>query len=107
MGLTFYNGTITSTTSEANLFDITGNAHYATYIYLHNMASGDTVVIRTYVKDVNATTMRLYKPVTISGAQTADPTGFLAFMAATQYKVTIQRTAGSDRAYTWLRVEVT
>lgn len=106
MGTLSTDGTITTTASEANLFDITGQAHYATFIYMHNMQAGDTVVIKIYVKDVNAATMRLYQTVTKSDVQ-ADPAGFIGFLFATQYKVSIQRTAGTDRAFTWQRIEVT
>ena len=106
MTLTFVDGTITSTASEASLFDVTANAHYATYVNLHNMTSAETIVLKVYVLDENGATMRIFKTITLSGVQ-SDPAGFLSFLPAQQYKVTIQRTAGSDRAYTWLRVEVT
>jgi len=106
MGLLFYNGTITTTTSEQNLFSVTGSAHYATYIYTHNMASGDTMVIKIYVTDVNATTERLYQTITLVDAQT-DPAGFISFLPATTYRVSIQKTVGTNRAFTWLRAEVT
>ena len=106
MVLTFVDGTLTTTASEQNLFDVTADAHYATYIFTHNMASGDTVVIKIYVKDQNGATMRLYHTATLTGAQT-DPAYFIPFLPTKQYKVSIQRTGGTDRAYTWQRVEVT
>lgn len=106
MTLTAFDGTITTTSSEQNLFDRTGTAHYATYIYLHNMTATETVVIKVYLKDVNATTMRALEPITLTGVQ-SDPVGYIAYHTAAQYKVTIQRTGGSDRAFTWLRYEVT
>lgn len=106
MTLTEFNGTITTDATEQNLFDRTGLAHYCTYIFTNNMQSGDTIVIKIYLKDVNATTMRALEPVTLSGVQ-SDPVGFIAYHTASQYKVTIQRTAGTDRAYTFNRYEVT
>jgi len=106
MTLTTTSGSTTSTSSEANLFDITGTAHYATEIFLHNMTATETIVLKVYFKDDNGATMRLYKTITLSGVQ-AEPAGFISFLPARQYKVTIQRTAGSDRAYTWDRIEVT
>lgn len=104
MGYTFYDGTITTDATEQNLFDITGNAHYFTYIFLHNMQSGDTITLKVYIKDINGNAMRLIKSTSVSNAQTES--GFFSFLPATQYKVTIQRTAGTDRAYTWERIEV-
>lgn len=106
MGLLFYNGTITTTTSEADIFTRTGSAHYATYLFTHNMASGDTMVIKIYITDVNAVVERLYQTITLTDAQ-ADPSGFISFLPATTYRVTIQKTAGTNRAITWLRSEVT
>jgi hypothetical protein len=106
MTLTFFNGTITTTTSEQNLFNITGNAHYATYVFTHNMASGDTMVIKVYVTDVNATTERLYQTITLTDAQ-SEPAGFISFLPATTYRVSIQKTVGTNRVITWLRTEVT
>lgn len=107
MGLTFTDGSQASTTSEADLFDITLDAHFATWIFTHNMASGDILVIRVYTQDTNASaTMRLFDAFTLQGAQTK-PAYFIPFLATKQYKVTIQRTGGTDRTYTWQRIEVT
>lgn len=106
MGLSFSNGTITTSASEQNIFDITANAHHASYIFTHNMQTGDTVVIKIYIKDDYSSTVRLFDSVTLSGAQTL-PSYFIPFLPATQFRVSIQRTAGTDRAYTYLRIEVT
>lgn len=70
------------------------------------MASGDTYVIKVYVKDQNGATMRIAKTATLSGAQT-DPAAYLPFVPTKQYKVTIQRTAGSNRTFTWQRAVIT
>lgn len=105
MTIQFTSGSTTSTASEVNLFDITADEHFATWIFTHNMLSGDTVVIKVYVKDQNAGTMRLYLTATITNAQT-DPAYHIPFVPTKQYRVTIQRTGGTDRAYTWLRAEV-
>ena len=105
MAMNFFNNSITTTASEANLFDVTANAHYATYLFTNNMQNGDTVVVKWYVKDVEGATMRLFESVTLENAQTL-PSFFISFLQATQYKVTIQRLAGTDRAFNWLRVEV-
>lgn len=103
MTLTFTNGTITSSATEQNLFDITTDDHYATYIFTHNMTATETIVIKVYVRDENASTMRTYQTETLTGVQ-ADPAIFIPFVPTKQYRVSIQRTAGTDRAFTWLRV---
>lgn len=104
MVLTFSNGTITTTASEQNLFDVTGDKYYATHIFLHNMTGTETFVIKVYVYDTNGTTYRLYQTETLTGSQ-SDPCVFIPFLPTPQYKVSIQRTAGTDRAVTWLRAE--
>src|SRR5687768_8594358 len=106
MTLTFTDGTITTTASEQNLFDVTADAYYATHIFLHNMTATETFVIKVYVKDQNAATMRVHSTITRSGVQ-SDPAGFIAPMATKQYRVSIQRTAGTDRAVTWQRIDQT
>jgi len=68
------------------------------------MVAGDTVVIRVYVKDQNGATMRVWTQKTLTDAQTNEPVWFAPFLPTKQYKVTIQRTAGTDRAFTWQRV---
>lgn len=105
MALTFTDGTITTNATEQNLFDTTADAIFASWIFTHNMASGDTVVIRIYVKDQNALVMRLYDSATLSNAQSL-PAFYIPPLGTKEYKVTIQRTAGTDRAYTWQRIEV-
>lgn len=71
------------------------------------MIAGDTVVIKVYVKDQNGATMRVLYNKTLTDAQTNEPAYFIPFVATKQYRVTIQRTAGTDRAYTWQRIAVT
>jgi len=105
MTLNFTSGSITSSASEQTIFDVTANEHYASFIFTQNMTASETIIIRIYVLDSNTATMRLYEEQSISGVQ-ADPAYFVPFVPAQEYKVTIQRTAGSDKSYTWLRTEV-
>lgn len=106
MTVTFTNGSITTSAAEQSLFDITADKHYATWIFAHNMTAADTVEIKVYVKDQQGALMRVYTTQTLTGLQT-DPAFFVPFVPTKQYKVTIKRTAGADKAYTWQRVEVT
>ena len=76
------------------------------WLFLHNMTSTETFRIRVYVKDQNAGSMRTHIDETISGAQ--DPPSFYVPPVLTkEFKVTIIKTAGTNRAVTWQSVEVT
>lgn len=101
----FTNGTITSSAAEQTLFDVIADKYFSTHLFCHNMQAGDSIVVRLYIKDVNAGTLRLHTQETISGVQTA-PDWYLHLIPTPEYKVTIQRTGGVDRAYTWLRAEI-
>lgn len=105
MVITFSDGIITTTTSEQNIFDVTADEHFAAWIFTHNMQAGDTVVIKIKTLDANTSTIRQYDTVSLSGVQ-ASPSYFIPWLPCKQYRVTIQRTAGTDRAFTWLRAEV-
>ncbi len=106
MALTHFDGTVTSDGTEQNLFDIStgGPKHFATWIFTHNMLSTHTITVRVYVEDENATTERKYIDTEISGAQTS-PAFFVPFIPSDQYRVSIQRTAGTNIAITWVRAE--
>jgi hypothetical protein len=106
MTMTFTNGSVTTTSSEQNLFDVIGQAIYALHIFTNDMASGDIVDIKIYVKDQTGNTMRLFDTITLSGDQPADA-GYIDGIPARQYKVSIQRTGGSDNTFNWDRVEIT
>lgn len=106
MAVTFTNGTLTSSATEQTLFDITADKHYATWIFANAMTSTDTVEIKVYVKDSQGGLMRVYTTQTLGGVQT-DPAYFVPFVPTRQYKVTLKRITGTDRAYNWQRIEVT
>lgn len=103
--IVFAYGTQNTTTSEANLFELIADRYARTYLNLKNMQSGDTFRVRIYIWDEQLGEYMKIEQTDYSNAQ--DPVGKrLAFEAATRYKVTIQRTAGIDRAVTWLRAQV-
>ena len=106
MVLTHANGTLTTTTSEDDLFSITtgGPKHFATWIFLMNMTSTETFQIRVYVRDENTPAERKYIDTEVSGAQT-DPAFFIPFVPSDQYRVSIQKTAGTNQIVTWVRAE--
>jgi len=104
MAVTFVDGNVTTNGTEQSLFDVTADKHYASWIFAHNMQAGDTIQVRVYTKDQNDGVMRKYVDAAISDSQTT-PAFYIPYIPAKQYKVSIQRTAGTDRAYTWLRAE--
>jgi hypothetical protein len=106
MVVTFFDGTITTTTTATSLFDISADRHYATWIHTHNMLAIDEIEIKTLVRDQNANVMRVYNTTVLKGIQD-DPSFFIPYIPTKQYRVTIRRLAGTDRAFTWQRVEVT
>jgi len=105
MTILFTNGSLTSSSSEQTIFDVSGDEHYSAWIFTHNMTSSESVRIKVYVFDSNTSTLRIYEDVTLSGVQ-SKPAYFIPWLPQREYKVTLQRTAGSDKAYTWLRAEV-
>lgn len=100
MALSESSGSTAADGTEQTLWDTAALAYYAAYIFLHNMVSGDILVVKVYVKDVNSGTMRLYKSWTYTGAQT-ETAVFIPFLPTSEHKVTIQQTAGVNRTYKW------
>lgn len=104
--ITESHGTQSTTSSEATLFEIvTGTKYYETFINLKNMTASETFVIRTYIWDEQLGEYMSIDKQTKSNVQ--DPVAAMIDMrCGTRYKVTIQRTAGSDKTVTWIRFEV-
>jgi len=104
--ITFAHGTQTTTTSEADLWTpVIGDKYRKTYINLKNMLSGDTFVFKLYIWNEELGEYFEIQRVTKTDAQT--PVGFsMGFDASTRYKLTVQKTAGTNRSITWLRADV-
>ena len=103
--IVFTNGTLTTSTSEDTLWELIADKYSRAYLNLKNMQSGDTFRVRIYVWDENLGEYMKIEQTDYVNAQ--DPVGKrLAFEAATRYKVTIQKTAGTNRVVTWLRAQV-
>lgn len=91
--------------TEHTLGDLAGNKYYSAYIDTFNMASGDTLEIRVYVKAKAGGTSRIiYGPpsTTLTGAQ-VEQVQFIAPLPCptNQWKLTIKQTAGTGRNYDW------
>lgn len=95
---------ITGISTEIDLFNtgtVTLNQFWS-IIFVQNasMASGDTMIIKVYVRDANSgTSDQLLYTWTITGSQTTAI--FIPPVASTQYRVSMQSTAGSTRIFNW------
>lgn len=98
-------GSVLTNGTEQELFNITALAHYATWVFLPGaFTTGDAIVIRVYVLDNTGAVLSKYLDVQINGPQSS-PAIFIPFVPANQYRVTIQRSAGTDRTYNWSRYQ--
>ena len=105
MALNSFDGNVTTNTSEQDLFDITALRHFATWVYLDDLDTGDSVQIRVYVQDPNdSATMKKYIDVLVSDAQSS-PSFYIPWIPVEQYQVTIQKVTGTDRNISWCRKE--
>lgn len=103
MALTFVSGSTNSSTSETDLFTtVTSDNYHSCLVFLQNLAAGDIMVFRCYVRDDNAAANRVWLTETRSGAQT-DLALYFAPIATRTYRITVQRITGADRAITWTR----
>lgn len=107
MVLTFVDGSQAVTSAETDLFStVTADKHFACWVFCHNMAAGDTYKARIYVYDQNAGAERVYKTKQFTFEDLAgDPAVFLPFVPSKRYRVSLQKIAGTDRTFTWQRVE--
>lgn len=107
MGFTKTAGTITTTTTEADLFDVSGDKDYSCWIFLQNMQAGDSYEFKVYVYNVGEPNMRIYRSETFTGSVggTGEPAVFVPNLPTSQYKITVKRLAGVDRVVHWTRIE--
>lgn len=105
MALNSFDDNVTTNASEQDLFDITALRHYASWIYLDNLDTGDSVQIRVYILDPNDSNQsKKYLDVLVSDAQ-ASPAFYIPWVPTGQYRVSIQKVTGTDRVVTWCRKE--
>lgn len=96
MTLTFTAGTKSVTASETDIFTIlTTQNYYGIYLFVNNMASGHTVDVKIYIWDNTDSVYRLLDTHQFIGVQT-DTAKFIPLLPLRRFKVTVQRTGGSD-----------
>lgn len=113
MTLTFSaNGSTATTASEATLSEITSDddAYWGAMVYVPaTFVSGDAVEFRFYIYDINAATITgkivYYKFIT--GDQSSSPAFYFPPVAGKRYRLTIKRTSGTDRTFTWYIIKQT
>ena len=66
-----------------------------------NMATSDTLEIRTFKRARSSTTERLFEIVTLNDAQTHLVVDSLPFPSDGSVSVSIKQTAGTGRAFDW------
>jgi hypothetical protein len=95
-------GTTTADGTEQTLWDVTTDKTFAGRLTLGLMQSGDIVVIRTYYKVRSTSTLDQEWEDTYRDAQTTKKViKFAPEPSNVEYKVTLQQTAGTNRAYDW------
>jgi hypothetical protein len=97
-------GDLTADGTPQTLIDETTNKWFSGYIDLENMASGDTVIIKTYIKvrSTGVATLALWSTDTYVDAQTTKAVVFCAPMPSdVEFKITLTQTAGTFRVFPW------
>jgi hypothetical protein len=92
-------GTKTADGTEQELVSVTGRGKYEGWVDLANMASGDTVVVREYLRLKTGGSWRLYASTTYTGAQTEPAIHATRKLSEYGWRVTLQQTAGVMRTY--------
>ena len=70
------------------------------------MTGTETFRIKVYVKDQSSGSMRQYLTQDYTGVQ-ASPSLYISPVLAKEFKVTIQKTAGTNQEVNWQTIEVT
>jgi len=94
-------GDLTADGTEQQLLDDTTNKWFSGWVDLENMASGDTVILRYYIKARSAgvATLSKWTTDTYTNAQT-NPMVFIAPLPSDiEIKITLQQTTGTNRVY--------
>lgn len=98
-------GTITTDGTEQSIVSDSGETfqYHMIKIYTDAMATSDKITIKIYDWDVVAGAYKLYDTIPLQDSQ-PNPTFYSPPLPQHRFKVTIQRTAGTDRAYNWERL---
>lgn len=93
--------------TEHTLLDTTDAGNYELTVDLNNMANGDVLVLRVYVKVRSAGTLRVVHEGVYAHAQGDEKVARSPVVASVhQYKATLEQTDGTGRSYNWEVVEL-
>lgn len=97
---------VTGAGTETTLFDVSALGNYAATIFIDPMAAGDTIIIKVYVKDTTAVTLKQIYTNSYTGVQSGNTAIHIPWIATPEFKVTMQSTAGVTHTYNWSRYNV-
>lgn len=89
--------------TEHTLLDTTTAGVYAGYVDTTNLANGDVLELRVYVKANTNATLSVVFYISLRDAQTADGLVIVTppLMSAVDWKFTLKQTAGTGRSFQW------
>lgn len=94
-------GTLTANGTEQMVTEIIEPSRFSGYISLAKMETGDTIVIRQYVRLLNGAYER-YASETYSGVQDNPVLYFTPKEIASALRITLQQTAGTFKTFDYL-----
>ena len=92
-------GTLIADGTEQTLIEYSGVARISGYIDLQNMESGDTIIIRYYVKFSENGEYKKYYEDSYSGAQSYPALYFAPRESYVAIKITLQQTSGAFKSF--------
>lgn len=90
--------------AETNLFNVSVEKTYACWINTAPMQSGDTFAIKAYVLDASGGAEGRFLNQSLVGVQ-ADPMFYIPWLPNYKFRVSMERTAGVNRTFNWIRIE--
>lgn len=80
-----------------------GPRHYSIYVFLDNMASGDSIAVKVQIKDPVSDTWKSYdnEKIIKYGDIKSDVAAFHVFIPARAFRVCLKQKTGILRSYNW------
>jgi len=86
--------------TEQTLFENTELAEYAGYIFVDSLESGDEIVLRAYIKDVEDGEYKLRDTYTVTYPPPVECIAVAPTIGKVGFKITAQQTAGTYKTLT-------
>jgi hypothetical protein len=91
-------GTTLLTATEQILYENTEVGEYHGYVFVQNMATGDTVSLYVYIKNPEDSTYYLGDSLTLSGAQALPAIRVYGVVGKVGIKITAKQTVGTPKS---------